>query len=371
MRARRIPLVGLILLGAFAACGSPDGAPPDCSGEESCSCLSDGTCRAGLVCLSDRCVDPEGAGGGGQGGTPPASGGDAGEGGVVGGTSGAPGGGSPAGEGGAPSEGGAPAEGGAPGSGGSDGGESTGGEPETGGSTGGGGAPEGGGPGNGGSAGSPEGGAGETGGSAGAPGACPMIGDLEHPVVYDGGDPSDECVLTNTPPFTGDWYSYADDGTMPLIYAGNGDETDGINCALHTSGDGYLIWGDGIGTDIGTADCPFDASAFTGIRVRVKGSLWYTRDASLESGSAVRLQLETAQATGSDPFGRFCAVTGSWTTCQFPFSSLVQEGLGATVTPPIDKTTILKIQIQILRADVGDPDVGSGHYLWIDDVGFY
>ena len=70
------------LLALASACGgkSSSGA---CEGKERCACYANSTCNAGLLCLSDICVAPEGAGGTGVGGMTAGPGGAPGVGGAV------------------------------------------------------------------------------------------------------------------------------------------------------------------------------------------------------------------------------------------------------------------------------------------------
>ncbi len=63
----------------MAACAASDDEAPSSSGgscavgSETCPCTQGGACDPGLVCLSDLCVDPDGAGGAGSGGSPSSS----------------------------------------------------------------------------------------------------------------------------------------------------------------------------------------------------------------------------------------------------------------------------------------------------------
>jgi hypothetical protein len=118
--------VAVILAAAAAGqgCSSPSGSPMMMMGGERQSCYPNGTCNAGLICLSDLCVRPAdggigGAGAVGAGGTSGATG-AAGTTGTTG-TGGATGVGGTSGTGGATGVGGTSGSGGATGSGGTSG----------------------------------------------------------------------------------------------------------------------------------------------------------------------------------------------------------------------------------------------------------
>ncbi len=164
-------LVVACLVGAIApACGSSPQSTTCTAGTERCACYGNGTCNAGLACLSSRCVaaatggssgtgGPGGQSGAGAGGNDQGRAGDMGTAGTLGaggGIAGAGGGGA-AGAGGSASTGGAPAGGGAAGG--------RGGTTGAAGTTGGRG-------GNGGSSGATGGGGGTTGGTTGSGGAA-------------------------------------------------------------------------------------------------------------------------------------------------------------------------------------------------------
>jgi hypothetical protein len=76
MRGRAILLTAICMVG-WLACGdsydegeneAPDGGP--LVGDTGGKCFADGTCKAGLVCLSSLCVEPAQADGGGTDATP-------------------------------------------------------------------------------------------------------------------------------------------------------------------------------------------------------------------------------------------------------------------------------------------------------------
>ena len=63
-------LLGLLALTvALAGACSGKSSSSACDGKERCACYANLTCNVGLVCLSDICVAPVGAGGNGVGGT--------------------------------------------------------------------------------------------------------------------------------------------------------------------------------------------------------------------------------------------------------------------------------------------------------------
>src|SRR5205085_617910 len=117
-------LAALVVLAGAGACGSSSPASPMCAkGAERCPCYGNQTCNAGLVCLSNRCVNQS-----------PSDGGAAGDGGAGAAGAGGAGGRVVAGKGGAAGTGtGNGGRGGAAGTGGGVGG--TGGQSGTGGKT--------------------------------------------------------------------------------------------------------------------------------------------------------------------------------------------------------------------------------------------
>src|SRR6185436_18140538 len=78
--AARLGLALAFLVATMAiACGKSSQTPPACTpGTERCDCYGNGTCNAGLQCLSKLCVATAGTGGvsgtGGQGATAGAGG---------------------------------------------------------------------------------------------------------------------------------------------------------------------------------------------------------------------------------------------------------------------------------------------------------
>ena len=78
-------VLGLLALTvALAGACSGKSSSSACDGKERCACYANLTCNVGLVCLSDICVAPVGAGGNGVGGMATALGGAPGVGGAVG-----------------------------------------------------------------------------------------------------------------------------------------------------------------------------------------------------------------------------------------------------------------------------------------------
>jgi len=78
-------VLGLLALAVAlaSACGGKSSSAT-CEGKERCACYANLTCNVGLVCLSDICVAPVGAGGSGAGGMTTGLGGSLGVGGAVG-----------------------------------------------------------------------------------------------------------------------------------------------------------------------------------------------------------------------------------------------------------------------------------------------
>jgi hypothetical protein len=167
----------------------------------------------------------------------------------------------------------------------------------------------------------------------------------------------------------GVWFAYSDgtgsqtDNPIPVVASDLGGK------ALHITGGGYTNWGSGIGCAIGfdfqkNAQCPYDASAFSGIRLKVKGS------------GIVRLrivQVATTPATVSDRMGSCdpnkaqceghhevpIALTEDWTEHEFAWADFTQT-FGKLVD--FDAKTVLGLGFEF--------NSNTTYDAWIDDIEF-
>jgi hypothetical protein len=214
--------------------------------------------------------------------------------------------------------------------------------------------------------GGPYGGAGGAyGGAAGAPPGCaePPAGGVRNPLLDDMED-GDMNVL----PYdgrSGSWYGYGD---MNGVQTGPTNvrlfpPRDASRRAMYTVGRGFSSWGAGIGFVL-NGSCPYDASAYRGIRFRA----W----AGFAIDLGLRVNLNTAAITplefgGScsaqcwDSHGMDVVVYDEWGLYTIAFSELRQLGLGKAVR--FDPSQLMAVNFQV------------GPYpefqLWIDDVEFY
>jgi hypothetical protein len=167
----------------------------------------------------------------------------------------------------------------------------------------------------------------------------------------------------------GVWFGYSDgtgsqtDNPIPVVASDLGGK------ALHITGGGYTNWGSGFGCAIGfdfqkNAQCPYDASAFSGIRLKVKGS------------GTVRLrivQVATTPATVSDRLGTCdpnksqceghhevpIVLTEDWTDHEFAWADFQQ-----TFGKPVDfnAKTVLGLGFEF--------NSNTTYDAWIDDIEF-
>ncbi|HEX6764508.1 MAG TPA: hypothetical protein VF103_03500, partial [Polyangiaceae bacterium] len=157
------------------------------------------------------------------------------------------------------------------------------------------------------------------------------------------------CRGALDPPYVGFWFSFNDgtssqtpDPSAPLT-GELGGRNGPADCAIRTQGVGFTMWGAGVGFDFDVAQtgrCVFNAGAFRGIRMYLKGTT-----AGSVADNVVRVKLPTVRTTDqpggvcvpigdagcSDDYGAFCTVSPTtWLLCDLPFSTITQEGWGVT-----------------------------------------
>ncbi len=231
------------------------------------------------------------------------------------------------------------------------------------------------------------------GGGAGAGGASncvTQVGVASALTIYGAGN--GVCSLSLAAPNVGVWFAF-DDGThMPppgsSVTAQNGatmgrGPTAAAGCYVQGAGPGATNWGGGLGFALngtGDAPCVFDASAYSGIHLSLRGTTQYTEGANYApTANLVRVNVVTTATsdtygtcTGAsgecdDHYGVWCTVGPNFALCDVPFGNLSQRGWGAV--EPFDKSQLLRIQILAVR----DP-AGAGPTTWnvaAENVAFY
>jgi hypothetical protein len=167
----------------------------------------------------------------------------------------------------------------------------------------------------------------------------------------------------------GIWFGYSDgtgkqtDNPIPVV------ESDLGGKAMHVTGSGFKNWGSGIGSSIAfnfekSAQCPYDASAFSGVRLKLKGE------------GSVRLrvtQVATTPATASDrkgscdPNRAVCdghhevtvLLTEDWVEHEFAWTDFKQV-FGKLVD--FDAKQIIGLSFEF--------NSGTEYDIWVDDIAF-
>jgi hypothetical protein len=167
----------------------------------------------------------------------------------------------------------------------------------------------------------------------------------------------------------GAWYTYNDETAggqqspeMGATFLPDAGGRNGTNSA-HTAGSGFTNWGAGMGFDLnnnGTTKLPWDASMFTGFAFWAKGTAFRVKVLvpatvpTAEGGSC-------SAGTCGDNHGKAIEAATDWHQVVVPFSSLTQEGWGATAA--FTANQVIGIQFQTAKSTTFD--------VWIDDIGFY
>jgi hypothetical protein len=154
-------------------------------------------------------------------------------------------------------------------------------------------------------------------------------------------------------------------GTSGADFLASDDGTG--NLALHTSGTGFAKYAQLQVVLNAQADesCSwFDASAFTGVSFRIKGS---TTSGNLRFQAAQRSITDAmygGECTSScgDAYGVSVPLTPDWATQTVSWSELTQQGYGAAVPFALD-------ELGVLQWTIGTND-GPDFDFWLDDVEF-
>jgi hypothetical protein len=228
-------------------------------------------------------------------------------------------------------------------------------------------------------------GPGRAGSSSAADGCVPQVGSVSEPYVYGRPQDAGACSLSLASPLTGAWFRL-DDTTSPApqlfgveAYSEGGQRA----CAVRSVQSRALDWGGGLGFSLsgsGNATCPFDATAYSGLTLSLRGRTFGTQgEGYLASRDTVRVNVVTTATSArygtcdeasekcNDHFGVWCVATEQWTRCEVPFDHLSQRGWGAVHA--FDKAQVVQIQIVAVR----DPDafVATSWDIAATDVAFY
>jgi len=215
-------------------------------------------------------------------------------------------------------------------------------------------------------------------GSAGSPattaGCSAAVGaatDLAIDDLEDG-----DNVLTPVGSRTGYWYTF-NDGTGVQVPAPTvlfkptvPGSTTSAKFAATTSGPAFTKYGAGMGFDFNnkaSKSCPYDASAYTGIKFWAKGNTGNMAGMMLKAmikipaTTPTTADSGTCAATCEDHFNVKAALTSTWTQFSLPFATITQDGFGTKTT--FDKAHILAVQFQVAQNVKFD--------FSIDDITFY
>jgi hypothetical protein len=173
----------------------------------------------------------------------------------------------------------------------------------------------------------------------------------------------------------GSWYTYNDGKGTNQVPSPSGDFTpeaggpEGSEFYAHTTGSGYTEWGAAMAFDLkAPADTksPWDASAFTGIKLQAKGNTTiFVGLASMavvptdEGGDCTPSTMEGKEC--DDAHGKSLVLTSEWKEYEIPFAGLMQGGWGLPAT--FDPAQLANIRFEI--AEGVDFDVA------VDNVSFY
>lgn len=147
------------------------------------------------------------------------------------------------------------------------------------------------------------------------------------------------------------------------------------NLAMHTSGTGiapipgyFALIGAALRAKVGessSAACAaYDASTFSGVGFRIKGST----TSGMITFLVPTVQTQTPEYNGTctanceDSYAVNVPVTADWTLTSIHWSDLFQAGFGQEV--PFDRTSVLGVQWQV------EAEQGPDFDFWIDDVSF-
>lgn len=165
---------------------------------------------------------------------------------------------------------------------------------------------------------------------------------------------------------TGSWSWYPQAAQVAIA-------ADGANKALHYRGTGLNAWtgvtlaflgGNGAGT------C-YDASRYTGVRFRIKGTVTASDDLNGKIIVSLVTSETQSRAIGGDlngeggHFNKVIPISAGWTTVSIPFAELNRPTWGATT----QLTAVAKGKLQAI--DWGVTNMASAFDIYIDDIELY
>jgi poly(3-hydroxybutyrate) depolymerase len=193
-----------------------------------------------------------------------------------------------------------------------------------------------------------------------ASGEAPLVDDFEV---------APNQILTNDGR-SGWWFGY-DDGTggkllrEELELSGSGEK----GRALHVVSSGFVKWGAGFGANIhpqsdATSGCAYDASAYSGLRVRARGRgrLRMTLGDAMNTPVAFGGSCTRPGERCHDRPGVWLNLEDQWRTFEFPFCAFLPEGWGGS-TEGLDPSKLFGFHFRVGEGENGD--------FWLDDLAFY
>jgi poly(3-hydroxybutyrate) depolymerase len=166
------------------------------------------------------------------------------------------------------------------------------------------------------------------------------------------------------------WFSY-DDGTGGRLVrervALDGGPEQGH--ALHVAAAGFTKWGAGFGANLHPAStpkvgCPYDASAYSGIRLRARGR-GRIRLTLADRASTPAAQGGECTRAGDGCFDRpgvFVDLRSEWRTYAYPFCAFFPEGWGGG-SQGLDPARLVTLQVRVRAHERVE--------MWLDDLAFY
>ncbi len=192
--------------------------------------------------------------------------------------------------------------------------------------------------------------------------ACQLVGDGQHGLIDD----FDDLDLIGEPVDgrAGTWYVYTDESQGCAELSVESEEGGG---SLRVTGEGFSNWGAGVGLGMAWNQqqqevCTYDASAYGGVRFRVKGNAEVRLVVTNQDSIFQSLDGNCPDAEGCyDRYGRTITPSSDWQEVEVDFCSLTQEGWG-TQLPAFNPATITAVNFNVRSLEPFD--------VWIDDLTF-
>jgi hypothetical protein len=169
----------------------------------------------------------------------------------------------------------------------------------------------------------------------------------------------------------GYWYTFNDETegstqtpAVDMVLPESGG-AGGTSMAMHTTGNGFAVWGAGVGIDLNSTGgdmsikMPYDSSAFTGIVLMAKGNGQVR--AAVQISATIPPEEGGTCTLDCDPHGKVLLLSDEWQQFTLPFDQLNQEGWGTEAS--WDATAVVGVQFKVGK----DVDFD----FWVDEIGFY